>query len=145
MLTGFSSAGLLFGSEVNFLEYDNLQNFGINFNDLKIFQVFFRIYQARKLGNKEMVAKTKRIFVRPKENLKNNLATQSPPPPYATLYNRFNKNDSNVTHLDSSSKENETRKTINGREYMVVKNSNGTQLIPIRAPSAAIFQYTYNT
>ena len=63
-----------------------------------MFKVFFRIYQARKLGNKEMAAKTKRIFVRPKENLKNNLATQSPPPPYATLYNRFSKNDSNVNY-----------------------------------------------
>ena len=111
-----------------------------------MFKVFFRIYQARKLGNKEMAAKTKRIFVRPKENLKNNLATQSPPPPYATLYNRFSKNDSNVSHqLETSSKENENRKTINGRDYMVVKNSNGTQLIPLRTPSAAIFQYTYNT
>ncbi|EDW72688.1 uncharacterized protein Dwil_GK17045 [Drosophila willistoni] len=36
------------------------------------------------------------------------------------------------------------RRFINGRDYMVFRNPNGqSQLIPVRSPSAALFQYTY--
>ncbi|KAL9909618.1 ionotropic receptor 76b [Glossina fuscipes fuscipes] len=36
------------------------------------------------------------------------------------------------------------RRIINGREYMMYQAPNGeTQLIPVRAPSATLFQYTY--
>lgn len=36
------------------------------------------------------------------------------------------------------------RRLINGRDYMVFRNPNGqSQLVPVRAPSAALFQYTY--
>ncbi|EDW70384.1 glutamate receptor ionotropic, delta-1 [Drosophila virilis] len=36
------------------------------------------------------------------------------------------------------------RRLINGRDYMVFRNPNGTsQLVPVRSPSAALFQYTY--
>ncbi|XP_017476210.1 PREDICTED: glutamate receptor ionotropic, delta-1 [Rhagoletis zephyria] len=36
------------------------------------------------------------------------------------------------------------RRLINGRDYMVFRNPNGqSQLVPMRAPSAALFQYTY--
>lgn len=36
------------------------------------------------------------------------------------------------------------RRLINGRDYMVFRNSNGqSQLVPVRSPSAALFQYTY--
>lgn len=36
------------------------------------------------------------------------------------------------------------RRFINGREYMVFRNANGqSQLVPMRVPSATLFQYTY--
>lgn len=36
------------------------------------------------------------------------------------------------------------RKFINGREYMVYRTPDGqNQLVPVRVPSAALFQYTY--
>lgn len=36
------------------------------------------------------------------------------------------------------------RKFVNGREYMVYRTSDGeNQLVPVRAPSAALFQYSY--
>lgn len=34
--------------------------------------------------------------------------------------------------------------TINGRDYMVFQNEDGsTRLIPMRTPSATLFQYAY--
>lgn len=67
----------------------------------------------------------------------------SPPPAYQSLFtmNRYGNND----RVATIRRENENRKTINGRDYMIVTDSLGNkQMVPIRQPSATIFQYTYN-
>jgi len=70
--------------------------------------------------------------------------TITPPPSYATLYNRSRNN--NIWTLSETEKKNAEGVTqyINGRQYMVVKGDDGQQrLIPLRTPSAALFQYSY--
>jgi glutamate receptor, ionotropic, invertebrate len=37
----------------------------------------------------------------------------------------------------------ESYRQFNGRQYAVVRTETGTQLVPVRAPSAAIFNYQY--
>jgi glutamate receptor, ionotropic, invertebrate len=67
----------------------------------------------------------------------------SPPPPYTTLYNRFT-NDTNLMKFKTDNYRDGVRQVINGRDYMVVKDLDGSsKLIPMRTPSAALFQYTY--
>ncbi|KAK9869959.1 hypothetical protein WA026_006057 [Henosepilachna vigintioctopunctata] len=64
---------------------------------------------------------------------KNNLNFQkTPPPPYHTLFT-----------MQQNSENGGKRKIINGREYWVTdERQTGTRLIPARAPSAMLFQYT---
>lgn len=64
----------------------------------------------------------------------------SPPPEYneaiktiSSLRSSANAGPSNV----------ESYRTFNGRSYAVVRTDGGTQLVPMRAPSAAIFNYQY--
>lgn len=69
----------------------------------------------------------------------------TPPPSYATLFNRSrNKvwtSDSLTKSVDSSGG---VQQYINGRNYMVFKNEEGEpRLVPLRTPSAALFQYAY--
>lgn len=74
----------------------------------------------------------------------------SPPPAYATLFNR-NKVWTTSEYLTPNNKiatidANGGRKeTINGRSYMVYRNNETGEpkLVPLRTPSAALFQYTY--
>lgn len=81
------------------------------------------------------------------------ITTISPPPPYATLFNR-NRISVGTDLLygqpmglgaESSTKDPtlKNRKVINGRDYLVIKEQGMSRLIPIRAPSAALFQYSY--
>lgn len=66
---------------------------------------------------------------------------QSPPPPYASLFER---NAKNPFLGNDYNEKNYKRQQINGREYYVVKSNDGeNRLIPVRAPSAALFQYSY--
>lgn len=52
-----------------------------------------------------------------------------PPPPYHSLFGQ--------------PKENAQKKIVNGRDYWVIKSFEGdTRLIPVRQPSALLFQYT---
>ncbi|XP_058828644.1 glutamate receptor ionotropic, kainate 4 [Topomyia yanbarensis] len=123
MLTGFGTAIVVFVSEM-----------------------FFRLLNARKFGKERKVDDTQKVATEkiPYFNKARSYGDYSPPPPYAEIFSRhasgvglFNNNQ-----LDADAG---SRKMINGRDYMVVKEKNGlgSQLIPIRAPSAAIFQYTY--
>lgn len=58
-----------------------------------------------------------------------------PPPPYHTI---FQEKFSNPPDTPEGKK-----KIINGRDYWVIKNHDGdTRLIPVRTPSALLFQYT---
>ena len=65
-----------------------------------------------------------------------NGATLTPPPPYGAIFV-----NGKAKNFDES---NGQMKTINGRNYTVVKDNNGSShLEPMRTPSAAIFQYAY--
>ncbi|XP_001651932.2 glutamate receptor ionotropic, kainate 2 [Aedes aegypti] len=122
MLTGFATAIAVFVSEM-----------------------FFRILNERKLNKEQSEAARNRgtdgvTYV----NAKAMGYGDSPPPPYAEIFSRHASGGSMFgSSIDSGS--GASRRMINGRDYMVVKERNGigSQLIPIRAPSAAIFQYTY--
>ncbi|KAJ6646001.1 Glutamate receptor ionotropic, delta-1 [Pseudolycoriella hygida] len=70
--------------------------------------------------------------------------TITPPPAYASLYNRSR--NSNIWTLSETEQKNMEGITqfINGRKYMVVKGDDGQKkLIPLRTPSAALFAYSY--
>lgn len=72
-----------------------------------------------------------------------NVSNVTPPPAYATLFNR-NKIFTTDDYTKSFDMNNGKRQTINGRNYMVFRNDDGEpRLIPIRTPSAALFQYAY--
>ena len=63
----------------------------------------------------------------------------SPPPPYGAIFV-----NGKAKNFDESNGQGQM-KTINGRNYTVVKDNNGSsQLVPMRTPSAALFQYTYS-
>lgn len=65
----------------------------------------------------------------------------SPPPEY----NEAIKTISSLQPSTSGEAANiESYRIFNGRNYAVVKTEQGTQLIPVRAPSAAIFNYQYS-
>lgn len=64
----------------------------------------------------------------------------SPPPEY----NEAIKTISSLQGNNRTSGTIESYRQFNGRQYAVVKTENGgTQLVPVRAPSAAIFNYQY--
>lgn len=98
--------------------------------------MFFRILNERKLGKKQEAnhhGSIEKII-----NLNKVIAHGgSPPPPYAEIFSRHT-SGVNLFGADTKSGVG-SHKIINGRDYVIV----GSQLIPIRAPSAAIFQYTY--
>ncbi|EDV52455.1 glutamate receptor 2 [Drosophila erecta] len=82
----------------------------------------------------------------------------TPPPPYQSIFNGGSHGDplnrwrrplahgnaiGNGVLLGGDS-EGGVRRLINGRDYMVFRNPNGqSQLVPVRSPSAALFQYSY--
>lgn len=71
-----------------------------------------------------------------------NNSNVTPPPPYAEL---FNKNRSKVWTTGNGNTQQGVQKYINGRFYMVTKGEDGgSRLIPLRQPSATLFQYSYN-
>lgn len=72
----------------------------------------------------------------------------SPPPPYTTIFSRHRIGTDSLTPklpsgLSRDEREMKNHKVINGRDYMVVKELGVTRLIPMRVPSAALFQYRY--
>lgn len=75
-------------------------------------------------------------------------ASVTPPPSYATLFNR-NRSNNKVWTTDSfahtpTQNGGGVQQLINGRNYMVFKTNQGeTRLIPVRTPSAALFEYAY--
>lgn len=71
----------------------------------------------------------------------------TPPPSYATLFNRSRNNKvwttDNFAHTPAEHGA-PVQQLINGRNYMVFKTNQGeTRLIPMRTPSAALFEYAY--
>jgi hypothetical protein len=62
---------------------------------------------------------------------------QSPPPGYDQAIKTIGGSNTNYKNqIDSY-------RTFNGRSYAVVKVDGGTQLVPMRTPSAALFNYQY--
>lgn len=68
----------------------------------------------------------------------------TPPPSYATLFHRSRKAPvwtSTNNEIDRSSG---VQQNINGRNYLVFRTDFGEpRLVPLRTPSAALFQYAY--
>lgn len=82
----------------------------------------------------------------------------TPPPAYTTIFNSKSINSNNnkkdwisknaqsnvVTTFSQNNNVDGTYQYINGRQYMVIKGFDGArQLIPLRTPSATLFQYSY--
>lgn len=154
MMAGFSTATVVFFTEVILFQSPDKTD---SLNYLKSFQLFFRCLNSRRIqqANEQNGQKSKQITVKPLERGVDNSTKPSyaeeyiqtkeisPPPAYQSIFtmNRYGNND----RVATIRRENENRKTINGREYMIVRDAEGNkQMIPIRQPSATIFQYTYN-
>ncbi|XP_053675806.1 glutamate receptor ionotropic, delta-2 [Anopheles nili] len=114
----------------------------------------FRYLNQRKIANELLQQPAKKVSTERISYLgKQFSAGDSPPPPYAEIFSRHQQGvlgsertgklfeDVNNNHLANGA----NRQMINGRDYMVVREKNGlgSRLIPMRAPSAAIFHYTY--
>ncbi|XP_049296784.1 glutamate receptor ionotropic, delta-2 isoform X1 [Anopheles funestus] len=113
----------------------------------------FRYLNQRKLNDLLQQQPSKKITTERISYLgKQFTAGDSPPPPYAEVFSRHQLSvlgsertgklfDDGPGQLANGA----NRQMINGRDYMVVREKNGlgSRLIPMRAPSAAIFHYTY--
>jgi hypothetical protein len=89
---------------------------------------------TRKINVKPSQRQPKPAFVHEPSSAK----TISPPPAYGdaikTIFNTPNGSDVANGQVESY-------RTLNGRTYAVVRDEGGTQLVPTRAPSAALFNY----
>lgn len=146
MVIGFSLSITIFFSEVNrdcstihfktsILHWNRTLQF--------IFKIIFRRWNA----NQDTIKLRNHQVGKGRDNTKVLMKNQSnitPPPAYATLFNR-----SKMFTTDDFMKSRESNavgktQVINGRDYMVFHTEDGhTRLIPIRTPSATLFQYTY--
>lgn len=111
-----------------------------------LFQIIFRLFSRRLNLNYNNLKSNTSTFTKNLNNtntLKKNHSNVTPPPAYATLFHRnkvFTTNDYIKSQEMSAGK----TQTINGRDYMVFQNEDGsTRLIPMRTPSATLFQYAY--
>lgn len=121
-----------------------------------ISELIFKCLNDRNMGKQQKHGSKDDDLLWTKDHQQNSkLYNVTPPPPYAELFSRSrnqkfggggggnggasvwstkeNGNNSNMVGIE---------KTINGRNYMVVKMEDGSsRLIPLRTPSAALFQY----
>lgn len=113
------------------------------------FQVIFRLFSRRLNLNYNNLKSQASTYTKSLNNntktLKKHHSNVTPPPAYATLFNRnkiFTTNDYIKSHETNAGGKTQV---INGRDYMVFQNEDGsTRLIPIRTPSATLFEYAYN-
>lgn len=112
----------------------------IIFDLIFIHQMIFKCINRRlSLDRNKVQNSSLRINPQTKKQTKN----VTPPPAYGTLFNR-NKIFTTEDYVKPFDPETGVKKIINGRSYMVYRNSDGDpRLVPIRTPSAALFQYTY--
>jgi hypothetical protein len=94
--------------------------------------------------------KTKKITVQPsrrgpKAAFVNESKMISPPPAYGDAIKTIFNTQGGITEQKAGHIE--SYRTFNGRTYAIVKDESGTQLVPTRAPSAALFNYqmAYNS
>ncbi|CAO1399563.1 unnamed protein product [Diamesa serratosioi] len=125
MLTGFSTALVIFFTEMLFRFLNNRKIKNDNVSASNVRKINVKPANSRRDKNITMMADI------------SNGAGFSPPPPYGAIFV-----NGKAKNFDES---NGQMKTINGRNYTVVKDNNGSsQLVPMRTPSAAIFQYAYS-
>lgn len=147
MLVGFSSALAVFIVEVCEKVLYEMQLI----TPFKTFQMIFRYVNSRK-GIPEPSGEhgTRRIMVQPSRkgvafgyDVKK---TISPPPPYGDAIKTIFNTQNSITQPGKPGSI-ESYRTLNGRTYAVVRDETGTQLVPTRAPSAALFNYqlAYNS
>lgn len=102
-------------------------------------ELFVRWFNARKrrqlngIGRGTTVIRTVKEKPRMRDPHKQTSKIISPPPAYGeaikTIFNT--KDDGKV----------EGYRTFNGRTYAIVRDASGTQMVPTRTPSAALFNY----
>lgn len=96
---------------------------------------------------------TRRIQVQPSRKnpkaafTRQSTKTISPPPAYGDAIKTIFNTQNGITATAGKAGSIESYRTLNGRTYAVVKDDGGTQLVPTRAPSAALFNYqmAYNS
>lgn len=133
MLVGFSTGLVVFISEIimRFFNKRKARLIREDGND-----------RARKIQVQPKKSKPKPAFVGYQQPGPSTKKTVSPPPEY-------NEAIKTISSLKSGSSSGpgpsniESYRTFNGRTYAVVRTDGGTQLVPMRAPSAAIFNYQY--
>lgn len=154
MLAGFCTAAVIFFTEVLHLYIFSEYSYNVSilhenssflyrsiiFNLIFIHQIIFKCVNRRfNLDRNKVQNSSLRINPQTKKQTKN----VTPPPAYGTLFNR-NKIFTTEDYVKPFDPETGVKKIINGRSYMVYRNSDGDpRLVPIRTPSAALFQYTY--
>lgn len=153
MLAGFCTSVVIFFTEVTAPAIFHLRRLAQLANPISpiccfFAQIIFKFLNARFLnGNRRMTVTMPRNAKKPKRQAAPSI---SPPPAYATLFNR-NKvwttaeymNTINATAIDL--RDGGRQEMINGRSYMVFRNNETGEpkLVPLRTPSAALFQYSY--
>lgn len=140
MLVGFSTGGVLFISEV-IMRFFNKRKERLIREDMADRRAKKIQVQPRRPHRAPAKPST---FGKPKAKIQPTTATVnktvSPPPEY----NEAIKTISSIrTDAEAGPSNVESYRTFNGRTYAVVKTEGGTQLVPMRAPSAAIFNYQY--
>ncbi|KAL5290263.1 RNF10 family protein [Megaselia abdita] len=118
-------------------------------------ELFFKFMNAKKIQqddwqfNPAMKRNKNYDWDNVRDKMKSNFGNYNltPPPPYASIYSGINTTSSNSNLSNQPNYSNQlhgVKRLINGRDYLVFKNKNGeSQLIPVRAPSATLFQYSY--
>nr|XP_040234814.2 glutamate receptor ionotropic, delta-1 [Anopheles coluzzii] len=149
MVTGFVTSIVVFASELGFRYL----------NQRKLNEQLAQQQQQQQQQDQQPTSKklaTERISYLGKQFT----TGDSPPPPYAEVFSRHQQRqlgvlgdsertgklfDDGSGGLYGAGAGGANRQMINGRDYMVVREKNGlgSRLIPMRAPSAAIFHYTY--
>lgn len=118
------------------------------------FQMMFRYVNHRRdvEANEPTRNGTRRINVQPSRKqakaafVHESTKTISPPPAYGDAIKTIFNTQNGITEVGKAGSI-ESYRTLNGRTYAVVKDDGGTQLVPTRAPSAALFNYqmAYNS
>lgn len=101
-----------------------------------VLEILWRIW-SKKCGRQHVTSTQRPVLVEQfakNKNARIEIPSISPPPSYQALFKppfTFKPNEG-------------VKKFINGREYWVISNKNDgfNQLIPLRTPSALLFQYT---
>lgn len=120
---------------------------------LLVIQMMIRYINKRKTNLTVARDGTRRITVKPSRKAPKAAFTQegnkiiSPPPAYGDAIKTIFNTQNNITEIGAKAGTIESYRTLNGRTYAVVKDEGGTQLVPTRAPSAALFNYqlAYNS